>query len=108
MEKRFTDKMAQLTDVNERITAQKAVLDGLQSTNSESKNGIPELKAKMQALRDQIDEKRKEISVLRNEFKKAENEYFEYAKAERARIQALKEAEAAARKAEEEARQKAM
>jgi hypothetical protein len=86
IDRNFNEKSGQVKNVNERITAQRAVLEGLTKDNSEQREALP---------------------ALRQEFKAKEEAFYLALAEERQRKKEQKQKEIEAKKAADEARRKA-
>lgn len=105
LDRRITEKNVELKSVNDRMTAQRAVLDALNKDSTE-KDVIPALRREQTEAREQAEAKYNSIKALRAEFKKKEDVWnvFQAELAAKRKEQRQKELEAKA--IEDEARRK--
>lgn len=108
LEKAHDEKFKVFKEVNDRITAQREILDNLTKGNSENREVIPALRQEEKGCLDAINEKYQSIRNLRSDFKKREDAYYVYLREEKARKQEARQKEVEARKLEEEEKRKAM
>jgi len=108
LEKAHDEKFKAFKDVNDRITAQREILDNLNKGNNENREVIPGLRQQEKECSDLINEKYQAIRNLRSDFKKKEDAYYLYLREEKARKQEARQKEIEARKLEEEEKRKAL
>lgn len=106
VDKNISIKMGELKALNDKIAAQKEVLDNLTKNNNSNKETVPELKKRQTDLRAAINENYTKIKALKAEFKAKNDEYFLQLQEEKKRLKEARQKEEEARKAEEEARLK--
>lgn len=106
LDKRYTEVMVLVEEVNGRMNKHRAVMDKLFGATSSQREHLPAIHKQIDELRASIAEKRKEVQTLESDFKKAEDEYFKKIKDERKKIEEDKKAELEAKKAEKEAKAK--
>jgi hypothetical protein len=107
MEKLFAEKSNLFKDVNERINAQKAIVENLKKDSSDVREVIPSLRQQEKELLDSKNEKHQAIRNLRNDFKKGEDAYYVFLREDKARKLVEKQKEFEARKVEDEEKRKA-
>jgi chromosome segregation ATPase len=107
IDRNFNEKSGQVKNVNERITAQRAVLEGLTKDNSEQREALPGLRSRQNEIKKVVDDKYQEIKTLRQEFKAKEEAFYLALAEERQRKKEQKQKEIEAKKAADEARRKA-
>jgi len=103
---RIAEKQAEVKAVQEKLAAQRAVLDSLGSRNEEEKSQVPDLIKKRNDLRKTIDEKYQSIRNMRAENKKALDEHYNYLREVRRQRSEARRKEQEARRAQEEERRK--
>mmetsp|Transcript_2969 Transcript_2969/g.4497 ORF Transcript_2969/g.4497 Transcript_2969/m.4497 type:complete len:496 (+) Transcript_2969:73-1560(+) len=108
IDKNYLDKASEVKRVNERLTAQREVLDSLNKDNSQNREAIPSLRQKQSEIKEQVNSKYQQIKALRAEFKAKEDAYYAHLAEERARKKEARQKEIEARKAQEEERRKAL
>jgi uncharacterized coiled-coil DUF342 family protein len=101
----LNERNAELKLINDRLTAQKAVLDNL-NKDAADKDAIPALRRTQNECREKISEKYQAIRELRTEFKKAEDAYAAHLAELNARKREQRQKEMEARAAEEALRKK--
>ena len=107
IDRNFNEKSNQVKNVNERITAQRAVLENLTKDNSQQRDAIPSLRNRQNEIKKAVDDKYQEIKTLRQEFKAKEDAFYLALAEERQRKKEQKQKEIEEKKATEEARRKA-
>lgn len=107
IDRKFAEKSNQVKSVSERITAQRALLEGMTKDNSQNREAIPNLRTRQTEIKKEVDQKYQEIKTLRQEFKAKEEEFYAALAEERQRKKEQKQKEIEAKKAAEEARRKA-
>jgi uncharacterized coiled-coil DUF342 family protein len=101
----LNERNAELKILNDRLTAQKAILDNL-NKDAADKDAIPALRRTQNECREKISEKYQAIRDLRAEFKKAEDAYAAQLAEINARKREQRQKEIEARAAEEALRKK--
>lgn len=104
-DKKITDKNIELKDVNDRITAQRNVLDAL-NKDSADRDAVPNLRKAQLECREQIQEKFNAVRALKAEFKKSEDVYYAHLAEVNAKKREARQKELEAKAAEEDARRK--
>jgi len=93
----LTEKSKELDEIKKQIDAQKTVLDGLSAENSEKRSALPTLFKEKDGIRAEKNAKVEQIKAMRNDFRKAENDFRNY-------LREVRKKRAEERKAEDEAR----
>jgi uncharacterized coiled-coil DUF342 family protein len=93
---------------NAKVNEAQAALDAIAKTTASKADGLPALRDKQTELRASIGEKFANISTLRDNFKKSENEYFEALKdfKEKEKVRREQEAKARIEKLEQERKER--
>jgi uncharacterized coiled-coil DUF342 family protein len=105
LDRRITEKNVELKSVNDRTSAQRAVLDALNKETTE-KDIIPALRKEQTEAREQAEAKYHSIKALRAEFKKKEDAWNAYQAELAIKRKEAKQKELEAKAIEEEARKK--
>eukprot|EP00607_Mallomonas_marina_P007365 CAMPEP_0182419432 /NCGR_PEP_ID=MMETSP1167-20130531/3900_1 /TAXON_ID=2988 /ORGANISM="Mallomonas Sp, Strain CCMP3275" /LENGTH=492 /DNA_ID=CAMNT_0024594369 /DNA_START=58 /DNA_END=1536 /DNA_ORIENTATION=- len=108
LEKQYDEKSKAFKNVNDRIAAQRDVLDNLNKDNNVHREVIPGLRQQEKECYDLKNEKFQMMRNLRNDFKKKEDAYYLFLREEKARKQETRQKEIEARKIEEEERKKVL
>lgn len=107
IDRNFAEKSNQVKTVSEKITTQRALLEGMTKDNSQNREAIPSLRNRQTEIKKEVDQKYQEIKNLRQEFKAKEEAFYAALAEERQRKKEQKQKEIEAKKAAEEARRKA-
>ena len=105
-DKQYTEKMAVIKVVSDRLKEQKTVLEKL-TVDTEGTESFPDLKKKVNDLREEMNSKYQIIKEIRLAYKKQEDVYYAQIKAERLKQKEEKEKEYETRRLEEELIKKA-
>jgi uncharacterized coiled-coil DUF342 family protein len=106
IDKSYADKNQELKVLNDKLSAQREVMDALNKDNTDNRDVIPSLRNKMTELREQTNVKYQAMKTMRAEFKVQEDAYYAFLAEEKARKKEAYEKEKKARAELEEARRK--
>jgi len=106
IDRRYTEKMAQVDALAARMAAHRQVMDTLFGANNAQREGIPAMYKQIDEIKKDVSDKRDEIHNLEDVFRKGEDAYFAAVKEERKRMEDERAAEAEKRKAEKEQRER--
>jgi uncharacterized coiled-coil DUF342 family protein len=98
-------KDAEIDAVQAQIAVRQEVLDGMKSTQDESRKEIDEMKKERDNLRQEIGDKMKERNDTRDAFREANNKWYDFQRAIKAQKKMKYEEEKKKREEEETARQ---